>query len=133
MPSRCTDSTMRYITQFALAACLWTLTVPLYAAPTADATRNEINALLTALQSSGCDFNRNGSWYSGPDARAHLQKKFEYLEKSSALTSTEQFIALGASQSSSSGQAYLVRCPGAPALESKVWLNTQLKVLRSQK
>ncbi len=50
------------------------------AAPLPPAARADVDALLTRLQSSGCEFNRNGSWYSGAEAKAHLLKKLDYLE-----------------------------------------------------
>lgn len=97
----------------------------------APAARAEIDTLLTRLQSSGCQFNRNGTWYGASDARTHLLKKLEYLERRNLVRSTEQFIELAASTSSASGKAYLVRCPGASALESRAWLGTELERLRS--
>ncbi|WP_428003867.1 DUF5329 family protein [Acidovorax sp.] len=33
--------------------------------------------MLTHLESSGCKFNRNAAWYSGQEARRHLQRKLE--------------------------------------------------------
>ncbi len=93
----------------------------------------ETETLLQALQESGCQFNRNGSWYSGSEAKAHLLKKLEYLEGKGMVKSTEDFINLGASTSSASGKAYLVRCGQAPAVESKAWLLNQLAALREAK
>ncbi len=48
-------------------------------------------------------FQRNGSWYDGSDARAHLQRKYDYLLKKGMVDSAEQFIERAASQSSMSG------------------------------
>jgi YD repeat-containing protein len=92
--------------------------------------RTEIDALLTSLQSSGCQFNRNGSWYSGAEARDHLLRKLRYIERGDAIQSTEQFIELAASRSSSSGQAYQVRCDGQAAATSQTWLTRQLTAIR---
>ena len=50
------------------------------AGPLSPAARGEIEALLARLEVSGCQFNRNGSWYSAAQAKAHLQRKLEYLE-----------------------------------------------------
>ena len=74
------------------------------AAPLPAPLRAEVNGLLDHLQSSGCEFNRNGSWYAAGEARAHLQSKLEYLEGKDTIHSTEQFIELGASTSSMSGK-----------------------------
>lgn len=97
----------------------------------APAVRTEVDALLSRLQASSCEFGRNGSWYSAAEARTHLARKLEYLDARNAIRSTEQFIALGASTSSRSGQPYLVRCPPAPAVESSVWLSRELERLRA--
>ncbi|HEY0585324.1 MAG TPA: DUF5329 domain-containing protein [Pseudoduganella sp.] len=101
------------------------------AAPLPAPARAEVDALLTRLQSSGCQFNRNGSWYSGADARTHLQRKLDYLEKKDLVKNTEQFIELGASTSSSSGKPYLVKCGTAAPVESKAWLSAELKAIRA--
>lgn len=100
------------------------------AAPAPAPARAEIEALLKALQVSGCQFNRNGSWYSGAEAQTHLTKKLEYLESKSLVKTAEDFIQLGAATSSSSGKPYLVRCGTAPAVESKAWLQARLVELR---
>lgn len=100
-------------------------------APTS--TRAEIEALFKQLQISGCQFNRNGTWYSGTEAQSHLTKKLEYFENKNMIKSTEDFIIHAASTSSSSGKAYQVKCGNSPATESKLWLLEQLKVLRISK
>lgn len=100
------------------------------AAPAAPAVRAEIEALLAKHQSSGCEFNRNGSWHSGADAKAHLIRKLEYLEKNASLRSTEQFIELAGTFSSSSGRPYLVKCGGA-AVPSAQWLTRELGAARA--
>lgn len=101
------------------------------AGPTSPAVRAEIEALLTGLQASGCQFHRNGSWYGSAEAKSHLLRKLEYLEDKRPLESTEQFIALAASRSSVSGEPYWVKCgDGAPA-ESQQWLTRQLLAIRA--
>jgi len=92
--------------------------------------RTEIDGLLSRLQASGCQFQRNGSWYSGAEARKHLLRKLEAVEARGTLQSTEQFISLAASRSSFSGKPYLVRCGGTPPVESGEWLSGQLASLR---
>jgi hypothetical protein len=101
------------------------------ASPTSRPVRAEIDALLAKLQASGCQFNRNGSWYSGSEARDHLLRKLEYLEGKGSILSTEQFIELGASKSSSSGQAYSVKCGGQSPVSSQAWLTQQLPAIRA--
>lgn len=101
------------------------------AAPTPGPVRAEIDALLAKLQASGCEFKRNGTWYSGAEARAHLLRKLEYIEGRSTLQSAEQFIEQAASSSSASGRPYQVRCGAAPAVKSQQWLGKELAVIRS--
>ena len=101
------------------------------AAPLPAPARAEVDALLTRLQASGCQFNRNGSWYNGADARTHLLRKLEYLEKKDLVKNAEQFIDLGASSSSSSGKPYMVKCGSAAPVESKAWLGAELKAIRA--
>lgn len=102
-----------------------------YAVPLPAPARAEVDALLARLQTSGCQFNRNGSWYSGAEARDHLQRKLEYLEKKDMVKSTEQFIDLGATSSSYSGKPYMVKCGTAAPIESKAWLTSELKAIRA--
>jgi len=87
--------------------------------------------LLSKLETSGCEFNRNGYWYSASEAKKHLITKLEYLERWSTVVSTEQFIELAASKSSVSGQPYLVRCQNAAPVSSAVWLSTRLQQMRT--
>ena len=101
------------------------------AAQTAAPVRAEIDLLLGRLQASGCQFNRNGSWYSGAEARDHLLRKLEYLEDKTTIQSTEQFVELAATKSSISGKPYLVRCGSAAPVESRAWLIGQLGIIRA--
>ena len=102
------------------------------AAPLPPAARVEVESLMQRLQSSGCQFMRNGSWYSGSEARDHLLQKLDYLERKDLVHSSEQFIALGASESSMSGKPYLVRCGSAAPVQSKAWLTAELQALRAR-
>jgi len=94
------------------------------------AVQAEIETLMNALESSGCDFNRNGSWYTAADAKKHLLQKLAYLNDKITLKSAEQFIEVGGSKSSMSGKPYLVRCPGATPIESQKWLLLRLNEIR---
>ncbi|MGO0999389.1 DUF5329 domain-containing protein [Lysobacter sp. CA196] len=99
------------------------------AAPSAQAER-EIEQLIQALGSSSCQFERNGSWHDAKAAQAHLRKKLAYLRKRDLVDSADQFIERAASESSLSGQAYRVRCGGAPPVASAAWLKARLVQLR---
>jgi hypothetical protein len=104
-----------------------------FAAPTPPVVRAEIDALLSRLEASGCQFNRNGSWYTGQEAKDHLLRKLEYIEGRTTIESTEQFIELAATKSSFSGKPYQVKCRGESPVESKLWLARQLATLRGNK
>ncbi len=86
--------------------------------------------MLTKLQTSGCQFNRNDSWYSGSEAKDHLLRKLEYFEGKGTVQSTEQFIEVAASKSSSSGKPYRVRCGDESAMGSQQWLSRELASIR---
>ncbi|PTS74901.1 YfeK family protein [Stenotrophomonas sp. HMWF023] len=101
------------------------------AAPSADA-RREITQLIGSLDGSQCQFQRNGSWYGPADARSHLQRKYDYLLKKDMVDSAEQFIERAASQSSMSGKAYRIRCPGQPEQTSAAWFGARLQALRQR-
>lgn len=101
------------------------------AAPLAPAARAEIDALMSSLEGSKCEFYRNGAWHTGAEAKSHLLRKLKYLEDRGTVGSAEQFIELAASKSSLSGEPYLVRCGGDAALRSGAWLRSELQVIRS--
>ncbi|MEK8030232.1 DUF5329 domain-containing protein [Ideonella sp. DXS29W] len=102
-----------------------------WAGATPPPVRAEINALMGRLESSGCQFLRNGDWHSASEAKAHLLKKLEAIEGSTTVAKTEQFIELAATRSSMSGQAYQVRCGQAAPVPSATWLGAQLQSIRS--
>jgi Family of unknown function (DUF5329) len=104
-----------------------------FAAPLPVPIRTEVLELLKGLQVSGCQFYRNGTWYTGAEAQSHLMKKLEYLEKKEMVKTAEDFIKLGASTSSLSGNPYLVRCADGQSVESKRWLQDKLKMIRESK
>lgn len=93
--------------------------------------RTEIDALMSKLEASSCEFNRNGSWHSATEAKAHLIRKLKYLEDKGMVQSTEQFIELAASTSSVTGQPYLVKCGDGAPIQSRTWLLTQMRAMRS--
>jgi hypothetical protein len=106
-------------------------TGPAWASPTPAPVRAEINALMGRLESSGCQFFRNGDWHSGAEAKTHLLRKLDAVEGKTTVAKTEQFIELAATRSSSSGQTYQVRCGQAAPVPSATWLGSQLQTLRA--
>ncbi len=110
---------------------VWLLTCT--AAALADvpaAQQHEVQHLLTFIGKSDCTLIRNGKPYTGEEALAHIERKYDYLKKK--ITTTEKFIELSASSSSMSGRDYRVRCPGAPEIKSRDWLMRELWRYRQQ-
>ena len=95
------------------------------------ATQREIAGLFATLEHSNCRFARNGAWYDAARARAHLQRKYDWLLRRNAIARTEDFIDLAATKSSMSGRPYLVQCPGAAAVQSGPWFRAALARLRA--
>lgn len=121
---------MTLICKFLIVASLAVVALPASAAPNA-ATQREITGLMQALESSGCRFQRNGTWYDAVAARGHLQRKYDYLLKRDMVDSSEQFIERAASRSSMSGKAYKVSCTGTPEQDASAWFLQQLRRLRT--
>ncbi|MBK0014295.1 YfeK family protein [Stenotrophomonas sp. S41] len=102
-----------------------------HAAPGPQAQR-EIAQLIGSLDGSQCRFQRNGSWHDAAEARAHLQRKYDYLLKKDKVDSAEQFIERAASQSSMSGKAYRIQCPGKAEQTAAAWFGARLQALRQR-
>jgi hypothetical protein len=100
-------------------------------APTQDAG-TEIVQLLGVLGTSQCEFYRNGTWYSGSDAQAHLRKKYDYLRRKGLADTSEEFIDNVGTKSSVSGEAYQVKCGDSAPEPSAQWLTEQLQLMRSR-
>jgi AraC-like DNA-binding protein len=84
-------------------------------------TRTEIAHLFNALETSSCQFSRNGSWYSAKEAAAHLRTKYKYLQDRDLIPSAEKFIERAATKSSFSGKAYQIKCVGNLPQPSSPW------------
>lgn len=93
--------------------------------------QGEIARLIDALATSDCRFERNGKWYGAAEAKAHLQRKYDWLRKRDQAATAEQFIAGAASNSSVSGKPYHVQCPGQARQASADWFKQQLQRLRA--
>ena len=109
------------------------LALPVWSAEPDAVTRAEVAHLLEYLQSSGCQFQRNGSWYPSARAASHLNQKYEYMLKKGLVTNTESFIERAASESSASGKPYSVKCGDAAAVPSANWLWDELQRFRTKK
>jgi hypothetical protein len=113
-----------------LLAATWLAAVAA-AAPVPPAVKAEVDGLLSRLESSGCTFGRNGSWYPAAEAKAHLLRKLAYLEDRGLVQSAEQFIERAATGSSISGEPYLVKCGSDAPVKSAAWLSSQLRAMRA--
>ena len=105
------------------------LAFPAAAQPSRSAA-DEIQYLLAAMERSGCEFQRNSSWHSAAEARAHLGRKLVEVEKKQPIRNASEFIDAIATRSSISGEPYRVRCPGAEPLPSATWFRQTLEQYR---
>jgi hypothetical protein len=94
-------------------------------------TKQEIAHLFTSLESSGCQFSRNGSWYGAKEAAGHLQTKYQYLQDKDMVPSAEKFIERAATQSSLSGKAYQIKCADNVTQPSAPWFQAALLKYRT--
>lgn len=94
------------------------------------AAKEEISHLFSSLETSGCEFYRNGTWHDSNAAGTHLKKKYQYLLDKGLLSSAESFIAMAATKSSLSGTPYQVRCGKADTIESATWFSNELQNYR---
>lgn len=83
-----------------------------------------VAALLRAVETSGCQMERNGGLHDGKAAAEHLRMKLERSGRPGM--SAHVFIDRVASGSTVSGRPYRVLCPGQPAVDSRVWLRARL-------
>ena len=83
-----------------------------------------VAALLRAVETSGCQMERNGELHEGKAAADHLRMKLERSGRPGM--SADLFIDRVASGSTVSGKPYRVLCPGQPAVDSRVWLRARL-------
>lgn len=89
----------------------------------------EVTHLLDFVKSAACEMNRNGSYHSGEEAVAHIQKKYDYFRDE--IRTTEDFIEYSATKSTMSDKLYTVRCGDAQEITTRDWLLTELKKYRA--
>jgi len=89
--------------------------------------QDEIQHLLRFVESSGCEFERNGTVYDSKEARSHIERKYDYIE--SRVDETEDFIKYAATKSSMSGKKYQVTCNGKKQTSAE-WLHDELSRYR---
>jgi hypothetical protein len=87
----------------------------------------EIDHLLVFVGESSCTFVRNGTPGTGAQARDHLAGKYQFAK--GRISTAEEFIQNLATQSSMSGEPYLIRC-GKNDKPAGVWLVEELRRYR---
>ena len=115
----------RLVAGFAMA-CIVLGGAPATAAPPTSASE-DIQYLLDAIERSGCEFYRNGSWYAAAEARSHLASKYRQVDKRRPVRSVEDFIDWVGTRSSMTGEPYRVRCAGSDAMTSAEWFRRELE------
>ena len=112
----------------ALFAAAW---LPaLCAAHLSPTAQREIDGLLHAIGSSGCQFLRGGTAHTAAEAQQHLHKKYSHLAARNMLVSAEDFIVKAATGSSMSGEPYAIQCGQSAAVRSDEWLRARLHLIR---
>jgi len=97
------------------------------------ANSDEVDALLRRLAESGCEFRRHGQWHNGSVASEHLRMKHRYILGVRPALTTEEFISLGASGSSTTRQPYKVRCQGSAEQTGAEWMKGELAAVRASR
>ncbi len=90
--------------------------------------QDEIQHLLQFIESSGCEFERNGTVYDSKEARSHIERKYDYIK--SRVDDAGDFIKYAATKSSMSGNKYQVTCNGKQQT-SAGWLHNELSKYRA--
>jgi hypothetical protein len=116
-----------------LSLFLFLLPLPMvvHSAELAPGVRTEIDHLLSYMGKPGCQFYRNGTWYTDPKAvREHVETKYRYFMNKGRINSAEDFIKWSATKSELSGKPYLVKCDAGPERELSQWLIDELNQFR---
>src|SRR5512134_3489930 len=95
-------------------------------------TQDEIQYLLQKVEHSGCEFYRNGTWHPGPEARAHLARKYQAVDAKGLIRTTDDFVRRVASESSLSATQYRVRCGKTEPVSSETWFRQELARYRQR-
>jgi hypothetical protein len=91
------------------------------------AAQAEIDHLLDFVSASSCIFVRNGTPGTAAAARDHLAGKYDFAK--SRITTADEFIKNLATESSMSGEPYLIRC-GKDERPAGAWLAEELRRYR---
>ena len=92
-------------------------------------SQQEIDHLLNYVESTPCQYERNGTLHNGRMARGHIEMKYNHYRKK--VRTAEDFIKYSATRSSISGSQYQIICPNAEAVNASDWLQVELNQYRS--
>lgn len=92
-------------------------------------TKVEIQHLLDYVANTSCQYERNGDFHSGSEAKKHIIKKYNYFK--SDIDSTEDFIKFSATQSTITKKKYRMHCANSPIKYSSDWLLEELHRYRN--
>ncbi|MDV6234322.1 YfeK family protein [Leptospira ellisii] len=93
--------------------------------------RNDLNSLMSSLESCQCKFVRNGSEHEPKEAREHMERKLKATD--GRIGNIPDFIEHIASKSSVSGKPYLVKLKDGKTVEAKLWLTEKWKEISEAK
>jgi hypothetical protein len=114
----------------AVGITLIALGIGSFVAASPPAAQAEVEYLLSAVASSGCEFYRNGEWFDSHGASAHLRDKYNALAALGRSVTAMDFIDEAATKSSLSGRPYLMRCAGGEPVPTNRWLREVLERYR---
>lgn len=112
-----------------LFLALMLLAPSVWASESPSGAEREIEQLINAVRTSGQTFVRNGTAYPATEAADHLAMKYGRVK--SHIQSAEDFIEKAATQSSATGQPYLIRAADGTTVPAGEWLHKELARLRS--
>lgn len=92
--------------------------------------QEEIDHLLSFVESTECQYERNGTLHNGVEAAEHIKKKADYYADD--IESAEDFIAYSATKSMLSGRHYQVHRNGDLPINSEQWLKNELIKFRAK-
>lgn len=88
--------------------------------------KEEVTHLVSLVETSDCEFYRNGLRYDGAQAAAHLRDKYALVAAAGTISTGEVFIERVATRSSITGVPYGVKCQGRERVALADWMNAAL-------
>lgn len=119
-------STLNNIMRPLLIGLLGSLAISATASPK-EVLAADIDALVSAVAGSGCEFIRNGKRHSAEESVKQIARKYAHFEEE--IDSIETFVSLTATRSLMSGKAYQVQC-GTEITSSEQWMLEKAAELR---